>query len=128
LGGRGRWISEFQASLVYRVSSRTSRTIRRNPVLKTTKIIIIIIIIIINLASVSLPRAALFTNQTQLEVGGPSVLHVGHTTNRFGGNLISMRIQATITCSGKSKACLVLICGWHSSPQTSVFFLPGCAA
>jgi hypothetical protein len=25
LGGRGRWISEFEASLVYRVSSRTAR-------------------------------------------------------------------------------------------------------
>ena len=26
LGGKGRWISEFEASLVYRVSSRTART------------------------------------------------------------------------------------------------------
>jgi hypothetical protein len=34
LGGRGRWISEFEASLVYRVSSRTARTIQRNPVSK----------------------------------------------------------------------------------------------
>jgi hypothetical protein len=34
LGGRGRWISEFEASLVYRVSSRTTRTKQRNPVLK----------------------------------------------------------------------------------------------
>jgi hypothetical protein len=34
LGGRGRWISEFEASLVYRVSSRTGRAIQRNPVLK----------------------------------------------------------------------------------------------
>ena len=25
LGGRGRWISEFEANLVYRVSSRTAR-------------------------------------------------------------------------------------------------------
>jgi hypothetical protein len=33
LGGRGRRISEFEASLVYRVSSRTARaTQRRNPV------------------------------------------------------------------------------------------------
>ena len=30
LGGRGRWISELEASLVYRVSSRTA--IQRNPV------------------------------------------------------------------------------------------------
>jgi hypothetical protein len=34
LGGRGRWISEFQASLVYRVSSRAARAIQRNPVSK----------------------------------------------------------------------------------------------
>jgi hypothetical protein len=34
LGGRGRQISEFEASLVYRVSSRTARTIQRNPVSK----------------------------------------------------------------------------------------------
>jgi hypothetical protein len=34
LGGRGRHISEFEASLVYKVSSRTARDIQRNPVLK----------------------------------------------------------------------------------------------
>jgi hypothetical protein len=34
LGGRGRRISEFEASLVYRVSSRTARAIQRNPVSK----------------------------------------------------------------------------------------------
>jgi hypothetical protein len=34
LGGRGRWISEFEASLVYKVSFRTARGIQRNPVLK----------------------------------------------------------------------------------------------
>jgi hypothetical protein len=33
-GGRGRRISEFQASLVYKVSSRTARAIQRNPVSK----------------------------------------------------------------------------------------------
>jgi hypothetical protein len=37
LGGRGRWISEFEASLVYRVSSRTARAIQRNPVWKKNK-------------------------------------------------------------------------------------------
>jgi hypothetical protein len=37
LGGRGRWISEFQDSLVYRVSSRTARAIQRNPVSKKQK-------------------------------------------------------------------------------------------
>jgi hypothetical protein len=36
LGGRGRWISEFQASLVYKVSSRTARATQRNPVSTTT--------------------------------------------------------------------------------------------
>ena len=36
LGGRGRRISEFEASLVYRVSSRTARATQRNPVSKKT--------------------------------------------------------------------------------------------
>jgi hypothetical protein len=34
LGGRGRQISEFEASLVYSVSSRTARATQRNPALK----------------------------------------------------------------------------------------------
>jgi hypothetical protein len=34
LGGRGRWISEFKARLDCRVSSKTAKTIQRNPVLK----------------------------------------------------------------------------------------------
>jgi hypothetical protein len=34
LGGKGRWISEFEASLVYKVSSRTARATQRNPVSK----------------------------------------------------------------------------------------------
>jgi hypothetical protein len=34
LGGRGRQISEFEASLVYKVSSRTAKAIQRNPVSK----------------------------------------------------------------------------------------------
>ena len=33
-GGRGRQISAFEASLVYRVSSRTARATQRNPVSK----------------------------------------------------------------------------------------------
>jgi hypothetical protein len=37
LGGRGRGISEFEASLIYRVSSRTARATQRNPVLKKKK-------------------------------------------------------------------------------------------
>jgi hypothetical protein len=37
LGGRGRQISEFEASLIYRVSSRTARATQRNPVSKKTK-------------------------------------------------------------------------------------------
>jgi hypothetical protein len=32
LGGRGRWVSEFEASLFYKVSSRTAKAIQRNPV------------------------------------------------------------------------------------------------
>jgi hypothetical protein len=34
LGGRDKQISEFEASLVYRMSSRTARDTQRNPVLK----------------------------------------------------------------------------------------------
>jgi hypothetical protein len=37
LGGRGRRISEFEASLVYRVSSRTARATQKNPVSKNQK-------------------------------------------------------------------------------------------
>jgi hypothetical protein len=37
LGGRGRQISEFKASVVYRVSSRTTRATQRNPVSKKTE-------------------------------------------------------------------------------------------
>jgi hypothetical protein len=37
LGGRGRWISEFEASLVYRVSPRTAKAIQRNPVSEKKK-------------------------------------------------------------------------------------------
>jgi murein tripeptide amidase MpaA len=37
LGGRGRWISEFDASLIYRVSYRTARATQRNPVSKKPK-------------------------------------------------------------------------------------------
>jgi hypothetical protein len=43
LGGRGRWISQFEASLIYKVSSRSARATQRNPVSKNkskqTKII-----------------------------------------------------------------------------------------
>jgi hypothetical protein len=37
LGGRGRQISEFEASLVYIVSSRPARVTQRNPVSKKHK-------------------------------------------------------------------------------------------
>jgi hypothetical protein len=37
VGGRGRRISEFEASLVYRVISRTARATQRNPVSKNQK-------------------------------------------------------------------------------------------
>ena len=37
LRSRGRQISEFEASLFYRVSSRTARAIQRNPVSKNNK-------------------------------------------------------------------------------------------
>jgi hypothetical protein len=37
LGGRGRLISEFEPSLVYKVSSRIARAIQRNPASKNLK-------------------------------------------------------------------------------------------
>jgi hypothetical protein len=37
LGGRGRWISEFETSLVYRMSFRTGRATQRSPVSKNQK-------------------------------------------------------------------------------------------
>jgi hypothetical protein len=37
MGGRGMWISELEASLVYKVSSRTARAMQRNPVSNKTK-------------------------------------------------------------------------------------------
>jgi hypothetical protein len=37
MGGRGRQISEFEASLVYRVSFGTARATQRNPVFKKKK-------------------------------------------------------------------------------------------
>jgi hypothetical protein len=37
LGGRGRWVSEFEASLVYRGSSRSARDKLRNLVWKKRK-------------------------------------------------------------------------------------------
>jgi hypothetical protein len=37
LGGRGKQISEFEASLVYNVSSRTARAIQRNSVSEKKK-------------------------------------------------------------------------------------------
>jgi hypothetical protein len=37
LGGRGRWISESEDSLVYRVTSRTGRAIQGNSVSKQNK-------------------------------------------------------------------------------------------
>jgi hypothetical protein len=33
----GGWLSEFEASLVYKVSARTAKTIQRNPVSKNQK-------------------------------------------------------------------------------------------
>jgi hypothetical protein len=37
LGGRGRQISEFEASLIYGVSSRTAKATQRNPIWKNKK-------------------------------------------------------------------------------------------
>ena len=40
LGDRGRRMSEFEASLVYKVISRTARAIQRNPVLKKKNLLL----------------------------------------------------------------------------------------
>jgi hypothetical protein len=40
LGGKGRPISEFEVSLVYKVRTRIARAIQKNPVSKRTKQII----------------------------------------------------------------------------------------
>jgi hypothetical protein len=37
LGGKGKQISEFKASLVYKVSSRTAKVTQRNPYLEKPK-------------------------------------------------------------------------------------------
>jgi hypothetical protein len=37
LGGSGRWISEFEANPVYKVSSRTASVIQRNPEILSLK-------------------------------------------------------------------------------------------
>jgi hypothetical protein len=37
MGGRGRQISELEASLVYKMSSRTAKAIQRNPVSEKQK-------------------------------------------------------------------------------------------
>jgi hypothetical protein len=41
LGGRGRQISEFEASLVYKVSSRTARATQRNPASKRIMVVVL---------------------------------------------------------------------------------------
>jgi hypothetical protein len=38
LGGRGRQISELEATLVYRVSSMTAKAIQKNPVSEKKKV------------------------------------------------------------------------------------------
>ena len=43
--GRGRWISEFEASLVYRVSSKTAGATQKNPVSKKKKRLILVFIL-----------------------------------------------------------------------------------
>ena len=37
MGGRERWISEFEANLIYKVNSRTAKATQRNPVLNKNK-------------------------------------------------------------------------------------------
>jgi hypothetical protein len=44
-GGRGRWISEFKASLIYKVNSRTARATQSKPCLKKTKQLSVFLIV-----------------------------------------------------------------------------------
>jgi hypothetical protein len=60
LGGRGRWISEFEASLVYRVSSRTARATQRNPIDKRNVDRIFLISEILRAISIQTLRRGLF--------------------------------------------------------------------
>lgn len=34
MGGKDRWIPEFEATLIYRLNSRTAQTTQRNPAFK----------------------------------------------------------------------------------------------
>jgi hypothetical protein len=49
LGGRGRGISEFEASLVYRMSSRITRATQRNPISKNKSVLLILCIVVLSL-------------------------------------------------------------------------------
>jgi nicotinamide mononucleotide adenylyltransferase len=49
LGGRGRQFSEFEASLINRVSSKTARATQRNPVSQTNKERIIMVTHFVNI-------------------------------------------------------------------------------
>jgi hypothetical protein len=48
LGSRGRWISEFEASLVFRVSSTQRNPVSKTPKKELYKVKIIIILEILN--------------------------------------------------------------------------------
>jgi hypothetical protein len=54
LEGRGRWISEFKASLVYRVSPRTARAIQRNP--ESKKKVTLVTVSVHNNKTITEPR------------------------------------------------------------------------
>jgi hypothetical protein len=70
LGDRGKWISEFEASLVYRVNSRTARATQRNPVLKNQN-----------------------NNKKEGEKKGPSIRKVeNHWSERFQSTITTVLI------------------------------------
>jgi hypothetical protein len=48
LGGRGRQISEFEASLVYKLSSRAARAIQRNPVKKRDNMVCTSLLVLVS--------------------------------------------------------------------------------
>jgi hypothetical protein len=72
-GGRGRRISEFKASLVYKVSSRTARATQRNPVSKKKKFHSVVILCSLSLSH-TLPSCLLSPLFRTLSLYSPHIV------------------------------------------------------
>jgi hypothetical protein len=75
LGGRGRWNSEFEASLVYKVSSRTARAMQRNPVSRKKKKIFDTFVHVNTIFDPTQPSSPSLLSSVTLNTS-PSSLHV----------------------------------------------------